>query len=112
MASANKYVCSLFSEYFDSQTIDIHCISLSLMPFVNSRKVVLHDETAAGGTKNCLTASQVNALTKVYEPVFGTNGELLYPRFDPGAEGYGKFMGILSGGVFPITGVSQASLCV
>lgn len=37
-------------------------------------------------TKNCLTVPQVEALRKIYEPLYGKNGELLYPRFDPGAE--------------------------
>ncbi|KAH8110213.1 tannase and feruloyl esterase [Phellopilus nigrolimitatus] len=35
---------------------------------------------------NCLTATQVEALRKIYAPLYGLNGELLFPRFDPGAE--------------------------
>ena len=38
-------------------------------------------------TESCLTETQVAALHKVYSPLYGNNQELLYPRFDPGAEG-------------------------
>ncbi|KAH8107495.1 tannase and feruloyl esterase [Phellopilus nigrolimitatus] len=35
---------------------------------------------------NCLTEAQVETLRKIYAPMYGLNGELLFPRFDPGAE--------------------------
>ena len=52
-------------------------------------------------TKNCLSIRQVQALRKIYEPVYGRDGELLFPRFDPGAERapYGKLV-IFHGGPF------------
>ncbi|KAF3223767.1 Tannase and feruloyl esterase [Orbilia oligospora] len=34
----------------------------------------------------CLTAAQVDTVRKLYEPYYGTDGKLLYPEFDPGAE--------------------------
>ncbi|KAF7349303.1 Carboxylic ester hydrolase [Mycena sanguinolenta] len=34
----------------------------------------------------CLTPPQVEALRKIYSPLYGSDSELLYPRFDPGAE--------------------------
>jgi feruloyl esterase len=34
----------------------------------------------------CLTPPQVDALQKIYAPLYA-DGELIYPRFDPGAEG-------------------------
>lgn len=34
----------------------------------------------------CLTTPQIDALHKIYSPTFGSNEQLLYPRFDPGAE--------------------------
>ncbi|KAK6360951.1 Tannase and feruloyl esterase [Orbilia blumenaviensis] len=34
----------------------------------------------------CLTSKQVGAVRKFFEPYYGTDGNLLYPRFDPGAE--------------------------
>ncbi|KAJ6592204.1 tannase and feruloyl esterase [Mycena vulgaris] len=37
-------------------------------------------------TDTCLTRPQVDALRKIYAPLYGNNGELLYPRLDPGAE--------------------------
>ena len=36
--------------------------------------------------ENCLTKTQVAALHKIYSPLYGNEGELLYPRYDPGAE--------------------------
>ncbi|KAJ7137062.1 tannase and feruloyl esterase [Mycena epipterygia] len=39
------------------------------------------DETA-----NCLTPIQVEALHNLYSPLYGLEGQLLYPRFPPGAE--------------------------
>ncbi|KAF7297491.1 Carboxylic ester hydrolase [Mycena indigotica] len=40
----------------------------------------------AGQTSGCLTATQVQAVKNVFTPMFGTHGELLYPRYTPGAE--------------------------
>ncbi|KAJ7616742.1 Tannase/feruloyl esterase [Mycena rosella] len=37
-------------------------------------------------SKACLTRPQVEALKKIYSPLYGTDGELVYPRYDPGAE--------------------------
>lgn len=37
-------------------------------------------------TSNCLTQSQVDALRKIYSPLYGSDGQLIYPRYDPGAE--------------------------
>ncbi|KAJ7237297.1 tannase and feruloyl esterase [Mycena haematopus] len=34
----------------------------------------------------CLTPPQVEALRKIYSPLYGSGSQLLYPRFDPGAE--------------------------
>ncbi|KAJ7152596.1 tannase and feruloyl esterase [Mycena crocata] len=38
------------------------------------------------GDSACLTLPQVDALRKIYSPLY-RNGTLLYPRYDPGAEG-------------------------
>jgi feruloyl esterase len=56
---------------------------------------------------SCITAAQVDALTRVYEPLFGTKGELIFPRYDPGAEGGSNFEALLSGAFFPFTKVSH-----
>ncbi|KAJ6474013.1 tannase and feruloyl esterase [Mycena vitilis] len=37
-------------------------------------------------TSACLTSVQVNALQNLYSPLYGLQGELMYPRFTPGAE--------------------------
>ncbi|KAJ7487257.1 tannase and feruloyl esterase [Mycena galericulata] len=38
------------------------------------------------GGAPCLTPPQVEALRKIYSPLYGLDGELVYPRYDPGAE--------------------------
>lgn len=35
----------------------------------------------------CLTQDQVNGLEKFYQPILGTEGEVIFPAYDPGAEG-------------------------
>ncbi|KAJ6472691.1 tannase and feruloyl esterase [Mycena vitilis] len=37
-------------------------------------------------SKACLTSRQVEALRKIYSPLYGLDGELVYVRYDPGAE--------------------------
>ncbi|KAJ7755306.1 tannase and feruloyl esterase [Mycena maculata] len=44
------------------------------------------------GSGKCLTLTQVDALRTIYAPLYG-DGELLYPRFDPGAEDSPLFSG-------------------
>jgi feruloyl esterase len=39
-----------------------------------------------GTAEACLTQAQVDGLRKVYQPIYGTKGQLMWPRFDPGAE--------------------------
>jgi len=39
----------------------------------------------------CATPKQVEALRKIYQPLIGKQGELIYPRFDPFAEADGQF---------------------
>jgi len=39
----------------------------------------------------CATPKQVEALRKIYRPLIGKQGELIYPRFDPSAEADGQF---------------------
>ncbi|KAK6514607.1 Feruloyl esterase [Arthrobotrys megalospora] len=44
---------------------------------------------AAGQTwksHKCITATQASAVRKFFEPFYGSDGNLIYPRFDPGAE--------------------------
>ncbi|KAF7344078.1 Carboxylic ester hydrolase [Mycena venus] len=53
--------------------------------------------------KFCLTLPQVEALLKIYSPLYGTAGELLYPRFDPGAEKSPLLPYLFGGQFFPLT---------
>ncbi|KAJ7777605.1 tannase and feruloyl esterase [Mycena maculata] len=55
------------------------------------------------GSGTCLTLAQVEALRTIYAPLYG-DGELLYPRLDPGAEGvYIGGPGSTFSGEFPST---------
>jgi feruloyl esterase len=51
--------------------------------------------TGADSVK-CLSLPQVEALRKIYSPLYD-NGELIYPRYDPGAESINVGGGLLSG---------------
>ncbi|KAK6523148.1 Tannase and feruloyl esterase [Orbilia ellipsospora] len=44
------------------------------------------ESLACEGSGKCLSTTQVAALNQVYQPFYGLNGELLYPRMQPGAE--------------------------
>ncbi|GLB36722.1 putative tannase and feruloyl esterase [Lyophyllum shimeji] len=52
-------------------------------------------------TTNCLSAAQVAALKKVYSPLIGENGQLLYPRYDPGTT-VAETQVLLGGNIFGI----------
>lgn len=41
---------------------------------------------AGGQTENCLTGAQVNGLRLLYSPIYGSDGQEIWPRFDPGSE--------------------------
>lgn len=41
---------------------------------------------APGQTTGCLTGAQAAAVRLVYEPLYGLDGKLLYPRMQPGSE--------------------------
>lgn len=56
---------------------------------------------------NCLTRPQVEALRKIFEPLYGKNGDLLFPRYDPGAEAAPDAFGLVfSGSIYRSTEVS------
>ncbi|KNZ71379.1 putative feruloyl esterase B [Termitomyces sp. J132] len=57
---------------------------------------------AAGQTTGCLTSAQIDALHEIYQPLFGTNGELLASRYDPGTEADGNAQAFFSGSIHPI----------
>ncbi|KAJ7202625.1 tannase and feruloyl esterase [Mycena pura] len=56
---------------------------------------------AANQTTGCLTSTQVETVKNVYSPMLGLNGELLYPRYSPGAEADPTRAAILGGPFFP-----------
>ncbi|KAJ7848054.1 tannase and feruloyl esterase [Mycena olivaceomarginata] len=43
-------------------------------------------QCTSGKTANCLTPTQVDTLRNLYSLLYGLQGQLLYPRFPPGAE--------------------------
>lgn len=55
---------------------------------------------------SCVTAPQVEALRNIYQPIFGTHGQLLYPGYDLRAESSGQFVQMFSGQIFSIASVS------
>jgi feruloyl esterase len=62
--------------------------------------------------KGCLTLPQVQALRKIYSPLYGPDGELVYPRFDPGAESMPLISFSLSGDFPPYTEVILLLSCL
>ncbi|KAK7046620.1 carboxylic ester hydrolase [Favolaschia claudopus] len=44
------------------------------------------NESTLGGV--CLAEAQIEALRNIYSPIYGRDGKLLFPRYDPGAEGF------------------------
>ncbi|KAJ7343064.1 tannase and feruloyl esterase [Mycena albidolilacea] len=59
-------------------------------------------QCTGGQTTGCLTPIQVEALKNLYSPLYGLRGQLLYPRFSPGAEA-DSVGTALSPGFFPFT---------
>ena len=41
---------------------------------------------ANGNTTNCLNASQVDIVNRIYSPFYGTDGQLIFPAMQPGNE--------------------------
>ncbi|KAJ6500252.1 tannase and feruloyl esterase-domain-containing protein [Mycena vulgaris] len=58
----------------------------------------------ANQTTNCLTPPQVQALKNIYSPLLGSHGELIYPRYSPGAEADPTSRAIFGGAMiaFPV----------
>ncbi|KAH6723676.1 Tannase/feruloyl esterase [Leptodontidium sp. MPI-SDFR-AT-0119] len=59
--------------------------------------VAINGTNMSGNTTNCLTPTQVQTLKSIYSPLLDANGDLVYPRLQPGAERTGApqtyFMG-------------------
>ncbi|KAG6825406.1 hypothetical protein H0H92_003792 [Tricholoma furcatifolium] len=53
--------------------------------------------------RDCLAQSQIDALTKVYQPLFDAEGEYLFPRYDPGTEADGNAQEAMGGSVISYT---------
>ncbi|KAK7019091.1 tannase and feruloyl esterase-domain-containing protein [Favolaschia claudopus] len=60
----------------------------------------------------CLTEPQVEALRRIYSPLYGDNSEVIYPRYDPGAESeaipFGPFSGEI-GDLFKVCAMCSSS---
>ncbi|KAG6828121.1 hypothetical protein H0H87_002828 [Tephrocybe sp. NHM501043] len=54
-------------------------------------------------TEDCLSIPQVEALRKIYQPLYDTEGELIYPRYDPGTEADGNAQAAMSGSIVSYT---------
>ncbi|KAJ7739812.1 tannase and feruloyl esterase [Mycena metata] len=60
-------------------------------------------QCTAGNTANCLTPIQVETVRNIFTPLFGLQGQLVYPRYTPGAEADHNALQILGGTFFSIT---------
>ncbi|TDL20299.1 tannase and feruloyl esterase [Rickenella mellea] len=58
---------------------------------------------AMTANSTCLSLAQVEVLRKIYRPLYGLDGQLIYPRYDPGTEGDGNSQAVFSGTLFPIS---------
>ncbi|KAJ7493764.1 tannase and feruloyl esterase [Mycena latifolia] len=54
-------------------------------------------------TTNCLTPIQIQALRNIYSPIFGAQGQLIYPRYSPGAEADPVSRAIIGASFFQFT---------
>lgn len=43
-------------------------------------------QCAPGNSTNCLTSTQVQVVEKIFSDYYGVNGDLIYPRMQPGSE--------------------------
>ncbi|KAJ7622035.1 tannase and feruloyl esterase [Roridomyces roridus] len=57
---------------------------------------------AANQTMGCLTRTQVESIKQVYSPILGFHGEVLYPRYSPGAEADPTHAAIIGGRYFSV----------
>lgn len=64
----------------------------------------------ASNSSDCLTPTQVEAVKRIYTPLFGVDGQLVYPRYTPGAEADPRRRDIFGGDIFPLTLVRRAIL--
>jgi pimeloyl-ACP methyl ester carboxylesterase len=62
-----------------------------------------------GATSGCLNKAQLEALYKIYSPMYEPDGKFLFPRFDPGAEDNGAWANLYDGNIIIYTNVSSSS---
>ncbi|KAJ6509589.1 tannase and feruloyl esterase [Mycena vulgaris] len=55
---------------------------------------------SSSNNTSCLTAPQVETVKKIFTPLFGSDGQLVYPRYSPGGEADPLFQAALSTGDF------------
>ncbi|KAF8072292.1 tannase and feruloyl esterase [Lyophyllum atratum] len=56
-------------------------------------------QCTAKNTTSCLSKAQVDTLRKIYQPLYGSEGELISPRYDPGTEADGYYEIALGGSI-------------
>ncbi|KAK3067695.1 tannase [Teratosphaeriaceae sp. CCFEE 6253] len=64
--------------------------------------VILQCSPSGNTTTACLTAAQVHTVKQVFEPYYGANGSLIFPRMQPGSELSDAFI-YYTGQPFPYT---------
>ncbi|KAJ6556128.1 tannase and feruloyl esterase [Mycena capillaripes] len=60
-------------------------------------------QCSGGNTTDCLTPTQVESVKNIFAPLFGVDGQLIYPRYSPGAEADPSQSQLFAGDVFAIT---------
>jgi feruloyl esterase len=52
----------------------------------NFEPLICNTTTRTPNTTPCLTGAQATRVRRVFDPLYGTSGELIYPRMQPGSE--------------------------
>jgi feruloyl esterase len=74
-------------------------------------KGLICDAEGTEADQLCLSESQAEVVRKVFSPLLGEDGELLYPRYDPGTSFSGAAQLIFGGNLFPYALVSISFAC-
>ncbi|KAF7344213.1 Carboxylic ester hydrolase [Mycena venus] len=60
-------------------------------------------QCTGGNTTDCLTPTQVESVQNIFTPLFGVDGQLIYPRYSPGAEADPSQFLSFGGDIFSLT---------
>ncbi|KAJ7844830.1 tannase and feruloyl esterase-domain-containing protein [Mycena leptocephala] len=78
--------------------------SQTIATLIQSRSSTVNQTTA------CLTEVQLEAIKNIYTPLFGSDGELLYPRYSPGAEADALAQSIFGGNLWGLGAMGLSAM--